>query len=449
MPLQFYKKYQIDISETFKLSLPLIFGRLGAVLMGVTDNIMVGKVGYESLAAAGISNSIFILVVIIAIGMMIVGSPLISQANSQEDKPLAVNILKSCIQIALIVSAIAAIILGVFAFNFGWFRQTNEVEALAVPYFSIILMSVFPLMFFIAVEQFSDGLEVTKISMFFNVSALCMNIALNWLLIYGNLGFPALGLTGAGIATLFSRVYMAIGIWCVVRYSSYFKDYDLKFEILKVHYDSFRKVLKQGIPSGMQFFFEVSAFSLAAVMVGWLGTVELAAHNVALSLASISYMISSGFATGGSIRVGFAYGQKNIKDILDAGRAAFIIVITFMALTCIIFSIFNYELAMLYNDDPKVLKMASGLLILAAFFQFGDGVQVIAVRALLGIQDIKVPTVITFISYWVVGIPLGCLLTFYFGLSAYGIWIGLTFGLSAAAIMLSYRFFDKSKRLRF
>jgi MATE family multidrug resistance protein len=417
--------------------------------MGVTDNIMVGKVGYSDLAAAGVSNSIFIMVVIVAIGMMIVGSPLISNANSTNNKFLVMSYLRSCIQVSFIISLISAIVLLFLVMNFEIFNQTSEVTALSKPYLGVIILSIFPLMFFIAVEQFTDGLQKTYISMFFNITALVLNIVLNWIFIYGNLGFEPMGLLGAGYATLLSRVYMGVGIWVAVNQLPHFKAYKIKLKLLSIHKNTFTKIVKQGIPSGMQFFFEVSAFSFSAIMIGWLGTVPLAAHNIAISLASVSYMMSSGFATGTSIRVGAAFGQRSIPEVRYAGIAGFVVVILFMLMSCMLFFIFNQELAYLYNTDTNVVAMASGLLILAALFQFSDGIQVVAMRALLGIQDIKVPTIITFVAYWVIAIPSGALLTFKFDMGANGIWVGLLIGLSIAAIMLMYRFFNKSSRLYF
>ncbi|MFN0048820.1 MAG: MATE family efflux transporter [Cytophagales bacterium] len=441
------RRYKTDISDTFKLSLPIIFGRLGAVLMGVADNVMVGKLSYTALAAGGIANSIFILVAIIPIGTLIVGSPMISSANSRNDKSETVNILKSCIQTAILISLFFMVVLTIFAFNFDWFQQPKEVEVLAVPFFVLLIASILPLMFFIAVEQFSDGLEHTKISMFFNTSALLLNVFLNWLFIYGNWGMPRLELIGAGIGTLTARIYMGVGIWLVVKYSKYFKDFNLNLNIFTIHKDSFQKVMKQGIPSGMQFFFEVSAFSVAAVVIGWFGAIPLAAHQVALSLCSISYMISTGLASGGSIRVGYAYGTRDKEAVLRAGKSTIVLVMALMTVSCLAFVIFNQFLVSLYNDNSEVIKVASGLLIIGAIFQLGDGIQVAAIRSLLGIEDIKVPTIFTFFAYWIFGLPLGCLLAFTFKLGVSGIWIGLSAGLWSAAILLTYRFLNKASRI--
>ena len=440
----YFNRYKKHIWETFKLSLPIIFGRLGAVLMGVADNIMIGKVSYTSLAAAGIANAIFILVAIIPIGFLIVGSPMISSSHSRGDKEEGVNILKGCIQFSVLLSILFQIVLSVFIFNFHWFRQTSEVEQLAGPFFALITVSTLPLMIFIAIEQFSDGLAQPRISMFFNVTGLLLNIAINWVVIYGNFGFPALGLIGAGIGTLTARTYMAIGIWIVIKYQKQFRDYDLKMNLLKIHKESFVKIFKSGFPSGMQFFFEVSAFSLAAIFVGWLGTIPLAAHNVAISLASITYMLSTGFATGGSIRGGYAFGMKDRIGVLNAGKSSLILVTGLMTVSCLIFIFLNKELVMLFTNESMVIETASSLLIIAAIFQLADGIQVAAIRALLAVEDVNIPTLITLFAYWIVGLPVGCLLTFYFNLNVHGMWIGLSVGLGISAILMTGRFFKKA-----
>lgn len=445
MPINYIKKYKLDIIETFKLSLPIIFGRLGAVLMGVLDSIMIGRLGYEELAAVGIANSVFILVGILPIGFLIVGSPMISAAYSKNNKEECVQIMKGCIQFAILLSIFFMILMLVFAYNFHWFNQTAEVNALAVPFLYLIIGSTLPLMVFIAIEQFSDGLENTRVSMFFNVTALFVNAFINWLFIYGSWGFPQLGVLGAGIGTLTARIYMCTGIWLVVTNMKAFKSFDLRFRLFKIDVLIFRQLLKNGVPSGLQFFFEVSAFSLAAIMAGWLGTIQLAAHNVAISLASITYMLSTGFATGASIRVGAAYGMKDKVGLINAGKSAMILVIFLMSLSCVAFIIFNDFFVGMYTKEPDVINIASSLLIIAGLFQIADGIQVVAIRSLLGINDVNIPTMVSLGAYWIVGIPLGYLLCFNLGYGVYGIWFGLTSGICISAIVLSYRFFDKVK----
>ncbi|MDX2191545.1 MAG: MATE family efflux transporter [Bacteroidota bacterium] len=447
MPFKFLKKYQKDISETFNLSLPILFGRLGAVLMGVLDNIMIGKIGYEPLAASGIATSIYILIAIIPIGMIIVGSPMISGFNSREDKQGAVDTLKSCIQVSQLVSFAFAIVLCVIALNFHLLGQEPIVTELALPLFYLLILSTFPLMYFIAVEQFTDGLGNTGISMFFNVSALFVNAGINYCLIYGNFGFPELGLLGAGIGTLIARTYMAIGIWCYVRYSKQFSEYALNFNQLQIHWESFKQVLKTGLPSGFQFFFEISAFSFATIAVGWLGTVQLAAHNVIISIASITYMVSSGFAAGSSIRVGYASGTHDVKAVLNAAKSGMILVCSLILVFSIALIIFNKYFIILYNEDVEVVAIASGLMLLLAVFQFADGINVVAVAILRAISDVNVPALLTMGCFWALGIPMGLLFSFYFHLDVYGIWLGLLIGQGISSIILTWRFFHKARKM--
>lgn len=435
-----------DISETFKLSMPIILGRLGAVLMGVIDTMMIGKVGTTEIAAAGISSSIFILVGIIPIGFLIIGSPMISSANSSGDKNLVINILKGCIQSAVILSIFFMIIMFGMLYFFKYFNQPEDVNLIAPPFFSLLIFSTLPLMVFIAIEQFSDGLEKTSISMFFNISALFVNMGINYLLIFGHFGFPALGLFGAGIGTLTARIYMCIGIWLVVKYKKEFSEFDLNFDFLKIEKQSFIRIWKAGVPSGMQFFFEVSAFSTAAIMIGWLGTVPLAAHNIAISVASVSYMLSTGFATGGSIRVASFYGSKDRLGVLRAGKTSLLFVIVLMTMSCLLFIFLGNPLANLFSNDDLTVRLATSLLILAGIFQLSDGIQVVSLRSLLGIEDIKIPTYITFVSYWAIAIPLGYYLTFNTSLGVYGLWISLCIGLTISAIFVTLRFFKLAKR---
>ncbi len=436
-----------DILETFNLSIPIILGRLGAVLMGVIDTMMIGKVGTTEIAAAGISSSIFILVGIIPIGFLIVGSPMISAANSSGDKSLVEKTLKGCIQSAVILSLFFIVIMLLMAYFFTAFNQPADVNAIAPPFFCMLIVSTLPLMVFIAIEQFSDGLEKTQISMFFNITALFVNMGINYLLIFGHFGLPKMGLLGAGVGTLVARIYMCVGIWLVVKYKKEFKKYDLNFDFFKIEKESFIKIWRAGIPSGMQFFFEVSAFCIAAMMVGWLGTVPLAAHNIAISVASISYMLSTGFATGGSIRVAGFYSVQNKEGVLRAGKTSLLFVVVLMSFSCLLFTTCGNFLVSLFSEDVSAKSLAASLMILAGIFQLSDGIQVVSLRSLLGLEDIKIPTYITLFSYWGIAIPLGYYLTFYTSMGIYGIWSALCIGLTISAVLVTLRFFNLANKI--
>jgi MATE family multidrug resistance protein len=214
--------------------------------------------------------------------------------------------------------------------------------------------------------------------------------------------------------------------------------------LFKIDKTTLSQIVKSGVPSSMQFFFEVSAFSLAAIMVGWLGAIPLAAHNVAISIASVTYMISTGFATGASIRVGTAFGVKDYEGVQRAGKSAIVLVGTLMIFSCVSFIVFNNFFIGFFTDEPKVVEVATGLVIIAGIFQLGDGIQVVSIRSLLGINDVNIPTIITLSAYWIVGIPIGYLLCFTLEMGVTGMWIGLTLGLSVSALMLTFRFLKKT-----
>lgn len=440
-----YRLLQRDFRETLWLSLPIIAGRFGAVTMGVIDNMMVGNVGYQELAAAGISNSVVFFLMIIPIGVLIVGSPMISGAKYQYDFKSVSQITKSCIQWAMLLTFGLTLLLIPVWLHFDLLGQTPEVTRLAMPYFALVMASMFPLMFFVAVEQLTDGLEQTGISMFFNISALGVNAGLNWIFIYGHFGMPALGLLGAGLGTLLARSYMAVGIWMCVRTKTAFKEVNTKFRFLQVDQPHFGQIWKTGIPSGFLFFFEVSAFSIGAVFVGWLGDVQLAAHNVVLSIASVTYMMSSGLAMGGSIRVGKYAGMSDMRSVRRATTSTLLLVVVFMSITCVSLLLWRDFFVSLYNSNPQVLRVASGLMVIAALFQLSDGVQIVTLGALRALKDVNIPALLSFISYCVLALPLGYLLAFGFRMDVMGIWIGFLAGLLLSSTILTLRLYSKVK----
>jgi MATE family multidrug resistance protein len=274
-----------------------------------------------------------------------------------------------------------------------------------------------------------------------------VNAFTNWVLIYGNLGFPALGLDGAGWATFASRVFMAIALLAFVMRNKFFKQYDVSFHFKSINFVVIKRILSIGLPSGFQYFFEVGAFSTAVIMVGWLGTTQLAAHQIAINLASISFMAVLGISAAGSIRVGNAVGKQDISETRKAGFTAIISGALIMAFSGTIFIIFRNYLPTLYVDDKSVITIASSLLIIAALFQLSDGTQAVGIGILRGLTDVKIPTAITFIAYWLVGLPVGYLLGFTLELGVQGVWYGLLFGLTTSGILLTLRFNAKSKQL--
>ncbi len=428
------------------LSLPIIVGQLGIVLMGVADVIMIGKLKPVHLAAASFANAIYFFIAILGIGTLTAVSPLVAKSKGAGKPTECANLFKQSIQASFILSFFIGLILFIITENLYWFKQDPTVTLLAKDYLHILNIGTLPMLLFFAIKQYSDGLGITKPSAVITIIALLINVFLNWVFIYGNLGSIKLELLGAGIATTMARCIMAISMFIYVKnkkiYQAYLQaiPYDNKFFFLK-------QIFVVGLPSGLQYFFEVGAFAFAAIMIGWINEFALAAHQVAINIASITYMIATGISAGGSIAVGEALGKKNKKDIIDAGRAALVMGAIFMTCCALILAVFAPAIIKLYTTDEQVASMAIYLLYIAAFFQLSDGIQCVGLGILRGIGDTKIPTVITIFAYWIIGIPLGYILCFKLSLNLYGIWIALLIGLSLSAWLLSKRFLQESNKM--
>lgn len=435
-----------EIKILHSLAVPIIIGQLGIMLMGVADTIQVGHIknlAKESIGAAGIANGIYITIAIIGIIALQIIAPLIANANSSKNEKLIKNLHVAGNKVAIIMGVFCFIIIEIVAYNFDWLNQKPEIKKLAIPYLHIIAVSVFPSLFFTAQKQLSDGLGFTKIAMIITIIALIINILLNHLFINGIWVFPELGLFGAGIATLIARLFMAIGLFVYLHHSVYFQTIFKEKIEKKMQLSNIKEIFKIGIPSGFQGFFEIAVFSAAAILIGQLGAVQLAAHQVAINPASITYMMVTGVAAAGSIRVGA--NLNNISSMKLSGTVALMMGFVFMGFCGLIMLLFNQYIAGLYINDIQVLPLAGSLIFIAAFFQLSDGVQAVALGILRGMADVNIPTFITLIAYWAIGLPFGYYLAFYKNMAAVGIWIGLVLGLTVSAGLLSWRFYHNLK----
>lgn len=440
-----YKPYFFKIA---KLSYPIIIGQIGIVLMGVADIVMIGKLDATNLAAAGLANSVYFLISILGIGTLSAISPLVAKAKGAGHVNEVAILFRQSIKAGILLSLFIGAILLVLTSNLHWFGQSTDVTILTKSYLHILNAGTVFMLLFMGIKQFSDGLSITKPSAIITILGLLFNVFWNWVLIYGKFGFPVLGLDGAGYATSATRVVMFVAMLLYVLKHKQYKPWLHVKEF--VHSSKlFKQIFIVGAPSGMQYFFEVGAFASAAIMIGWFGKEQLAAHQIAINLASVTYMVATGLSAGGSIAVGDAWGRKHKRDLMLSGRAALILSVAFMGVTAILFALFNQFFVRLYINDAFVGGMASNLLLIAALFQLSDGLQCVSLGVLRGITDTKMPTFITIVAYWVIGIPVGWVLANYFNLSLYGIWFGLTIGLTFSAIMLSIRFLKESREFDF
>ena len=435
-----------NIRYTFLLAYPVIIGQLGMMMMGVVDSMMVGRIGAEPLAAASIANSLFILIFIIGIGISSAITPLTAISIGALKYEECGSIFRHGLLINSLTSLILAIIIIGSAGLIRFLDQPEKVAVLAEPYTVILGLSVFPSLVFMAYRNFIEGLSVMRPAMIITLLANIVNFIVNWLLIYGNWGFPELGLNGAGWATFSSRLFMMVMLIIYVNKTEFFKKFDMSLRKFKANISTFKKILNLGIPGGVQYFFEVGAFVFAAIMIGWFGTEQLAAHQIAINLASISFMSATGISAAGSIRVGNAVGKRSIKAIRDAGFTAIILGGSVMAGFGILFVLFNKLLPAIYISDEGVLSFASNLLFIAAMFQISDGVQAVGIGILRGLTDVKVPTIITFIAYWILAVPIGYFLGFVMNMQVYGVWVGFFVGLTASATLLTLRFNSRSRK---
>ncbi|MFY0688785.1 MAG: MATE family efflux transporter [Cyclobacteriaceae bacterium] len=429
------------LSKTVTLAYPVMIGQLGHILVSVADTAMVGRVGVIPLAGATFAGTIYHALLLFGIGVSYAITPLVAAAK-KGDRALVHGYLQN----ALILNGL----LGLLLFGLGYglthfldlFGQEEAVVEAAGPYLLIVLGSLIPLMIFQTFRQYAEGLSDTLNPMVVSIVSNLINVGLNYMLIFGHLGFEPMGLNGAGYATFISRVVMVLMIMMLTR--SKWRGLSLGIDFVKI-----KRLFKLGIPSGMQYLFEVGAFATAAIMVGWIGAAELAAHQIALNIAAVSYMAATGIASAATIRVGNQMGSRDKNALRLAGNSAFGLAASFMGITGLVFIIFNSALAGLYVEDQYVVSVAAQLLIVAAAFQVSDGLQSVGLGVLRGLTDVKVPTAITFMAYWVFAIPAGYVLGFVFELGVLGIWYALASALTIAAIFHMLRFRSLVRRLGF
>jgi multidrug resistance protein, MATE family len=435
------------IKQNFLLAYPVMLSMLGQVMTGVADSVMIGWTGATPLAAASLANVIFSLLITFGIGVTYAITPLVAEADGKNDQNAIIDILRNGTLINIITGVLlATLVLVAHQFLYD-IDQPTEVVDLALPYLDIIAISIIPTMIFQNYRQFGEGLHSTRMAMIIVLGCNLLNILLNYIFIYGKLGFPALGLNGAGYATLISRILMGAFMAYYIYYGKKFLSYRTAFTFGNYSKKLISKLLNIGIPAGIQFIFEVSAFGFSAIMMWWLGTTALAAHQIAINLATISYMTTSGLGAAATIRVGKFLGQGDFITMRFTAYTLFSMALVIMMAWGILFIFGKHFLPTLYIQDSSVILTAAPLLVIAGFFQLSDGLQVVCAGALRGLQDVKIPSLFIFIAYWIIGLPLGYWFAFKLNWGAEGIWYGLLIGLTITAIAMLIRFRYLSRKL--
>jgi multidrug resistance protein, MATE family len=437
-----------EFRKTLIIAGPIIISNVSQVALGLLDSAMIGAVDYKQLAASSLVINVLAIPQVLGIGMTMAMSPLVAMANGRNDVNYATKVVVNGVLLAAFMALLIAIAIASAPQVLYHLGQDPEVAALAIKFYQVMGWSLIPMLVFVALKQFTDALEFTKTAMVLSLLSLPLNAFLNWILIYGKFGFPRLELYGAGIATLITRLAIAITLIIIVLRHKVFAPYRAAGSAaLSIDRKMMGKLLKIGIPSSLQYGMEAGAFSVSGVMIGWLGATSQAAHQIALNLASTTFMAALGLSLAGSIRVANALGRHDKKGMHAIGSSTIVGGLGYGMICALLFIIFQHHLPRLFTNNAEVAMLASTLLIFAAIFQISDATQAIGVGLLRGIQDVKLPTVFVAIAYWLIGIPIGYLLAFHFELGAMGIWIGFVSGLTISSILLNTRFMKRSKAI--
>jgi len=438
--------FAFHLRETWWLAAPVVVGQLGNIAINQADTIMVGSLGSTHLAAATLANGVWIFFTIVGMGILSAVGPLTAQwSGAGKENAQMGRILNQSLLLSLAIGVLLCLLqFGVVEF-LHLMSQPHDVVILAKPYLRIIALSSIPMLGFLAAKNYVDGFEKTWPGMLVMGFMVALNVGLNWVLIHGHLGFPALGLDGAGWATLLSRL---VGFALMLVFIGYFPALKGMLKIREVfRVDSFvlREIFKIGLPAGMQYFFEVGAFVGAVILAGWIGEDALSAHQIAMGVASVTFMFYLGFSIAASIRVGNAMGRNDKPAMRLAGWAGF----AWGALAICIFVAgmvaLRNQIPSLYIQDANVIELTVPLLVIGAMFQLFDGIQAIGIGVLRGMSDVKIPTASTFLAYWVIGLPLAYVFMLPLGFGLEGIWYGLTIGLAVSAIAMIWRFYWKTR----
>ncbi|MDH5827858.1 MATE family efflux transporter [Sphingobacterium faecium] len=436
------KSYKPYYWSTFILAGPVVISQLGHTMVHMADSVIVGHfAGTIPLAAVSLVNAVFMIVMVIGLGIAYGITPLIAQENGRGNKEECAKLLSNSIWI----NALAGILLFCLVY-FGsmlaidHLDQDPAVVKEAKPYLLILSLSIVPLMIFSAFKQFAEGLGFTKQAMNITIWGNVLNIILAIIFVNGMFGIKPMGVSGVGYSTLIDRIMMMVVMLFYVMRSSYFKPYISKFSIWAVDSIRIGKILKIGTPVAMQYVFEIGAFAAAALIAGTIGAVEQASHQVAIQLAAMTYMMASGIAAAATIKTGNSFGNKNYFRLQRFAISSYQLVLVFMLLTASIFAIFNNYLPFIFTKDMAVVTIASHLLIIAGLFQLFDGTQVVGLGVLRGMGDVNIPTLITFIAYWVIGLPSGYFMGVHLRMGVEGIWYGLTLGLLTSSVLLYWRY---------
>jgi len=441
------KEYIPFYKRNLTVAIPVMLTQAGQITVNLADNIMVGHLGTSELAGVSFANSIIVLGMVFGIGFTQGLTPHIGQSFGKGNHPLVGRLLQNSFILNIFASILLTLAMYVISFFMDSMGQPDDVVKYAMDYYYTSLFSMVPFLLFFGLRQFSEGIGITKYAMYLTITANVINTFMNWVLIYGHFGIEAMGVRGAALATLISRYFIFISFLIMFFKIDSYKKYLSFFKKPLMERDHVAKILGTSLPLSVQNLVEITAFSISAIMVGWNGGISLASHQIAMSMSSFSFMLALGVGSAATIRVSHQYGYGDFVSMRMAGFAAIHLSVALMSICGFAYIIFRNEIPMIFTNDPQVIELSATLLIISALFQVFDATQLSCLACLRALADVKLPLILSIISYYLICLPLGYLCGSIFKLGAVGVWIGLLLGLVFAAILFLWRFNRLSARL--
>ena len=439
--MNWLQKYREDYSATIKIGVPIVLGQLGIVVVGLVDNIMVGHFSTSDLAAASFVNSVFNIPILFGMGFSYGLTPLVGQFFGRGDKFRVGGLLRNSLLANFMIGLFLSVAMGIMYLNVHRMGQPEELLPLIRPYFLLQLTSLVFVMMFNSFKQFADGITDTKTSMWIMLSANLLNIIGNSLLIYGVWGLPALGLTGAGISTLASRIFMFVAFAILFFRKQSYRRYLVGYHRTTYNTGDLKVLNRMGMMVGLQMGMETALFSISGVMIGWLGTVPLAAHQVVASISTLGFMVYYGVGSAVSIRVSNFFGRGDIAGVRRATLAGTHLLGLLAISVSVFFLLVREHIGWLYTSSEDVVNLVAVLMVILVFYQFGDSLQIIFANALRGVADVTSMAVISFIGYFVIALPVSYICGFVLDWGIEGIWLGYPVGLTLTGGMMCWRFY--------
>lgn len=440
-----FDNYKKHYKALLYLGFPIVIGQLGVIILGFADTLMVGHYNTDSLGAASFVNNVINLVIIFCTGFSYGLTPIIGGLFGQKRLEEAGQALKCSLIANVVVGLLVTLIMLVLYWNVERLGQPEELIPLIKPYFLVLIASLIFMMIFNGFKQFTDGITDTKTAMWILLGGNLLNIAGNYVLIYGKFGFPELGLLGAGVSTLLSRVLMAIVFTFIFFRSKRFVPFQIGFKRLKFSEITFKKLNSLGWPVALQMGMESASFSLSAVMIGWLGTIALASHQVMITITTLAFLMYYGMGAAIAVRVSNFRGQNDWVNVRRSAYAGFHLIMMMSVFFSVLLFSLRYQLGGWFTDSVEVSAMVVSLMVPFLLYQLGDGLQITFANALRGISDVKPMMVIAFISYFIISLPAGYIFGFVLDWGVFGVWMAFPFGLTTAGIMLYLQFRRKLK----